>query len=76
MKLEIDCIPCITKQALELAKMTTNDDKIQKKILKECVKLISGFENFEYSPVMAREINKIVKRLNVNIGDYVFRCLK
>jgi hypothetical protein len=35
MKTYLDCIPCFFKQGLEAARMVTEDEKKQRKVLKE-----------------------------------------
>ncbi len=59
MKVYLDCIPCLLRQALEAARFVTNDEKVQKKILKKVLIELDGI-NWDTSPP---EITHVVHRI-------------
>ncbi|RKD20894.1 hypothetical protein SAMN02745883_01628 [Caminicella sporogenes DSM 14501] len=68
MKIYLDCIPCFFRQILEAARMNTNDEKLQKKILMEAVKIVANIDNYKTSPEIGRDMHKLVKKI-VGIED-------
>lgn len=61
MELFFDCVPCMIRQALEAARMTTNDIEIHDKIISESLNLMTNYKKYRNSPDLAREIHRIVK---------------
>ncbi|MDD2665739.1 MAG: ARMT1-like domain-containing protein [Methanocellales archaeon] len=62
MKLYLDCIPCLMRQALEAARFVTNDEKAQKKILKKVLIELDGI-NWDTSPLeIAHVVHRIVRK--------------
>ena len=61
MELFFDCVPCMIRQALEAARMTTNDIEIHDKIISESLNLMTNYRKYRNSPDLAREIHRIVK---------------
>lgn len=42
MELFFDCIPCMLRQALEVARKTTNDVEVHDKIVNETINLMTN----------------------------------
>ncbi len=62
MKVYLDCVPCLLRQALEAARFVTNDEKVQKKILKKALIGLDGV-NWDTSPLeIAHVIHRIVRK--------------
>ena len=61
MELFFDCIPCMIRQALEAARMTTNDIEIHDKIISESLNLMTNYRKYRNSPDLAREIHRVDK---------------
>lgn len=70
MKTYLDCIPCFFRQALEAARMTGADEKIQKKILGEVAKVIPNIKLSSTPPEMGKIIHDIVKNLTGQEDPY------
>lgn len=65
MKMELDCLPCICRQTLESARMVTEDENIQKDIMKKYAQLIPVTLDKDISaPELAAEIQAYIKKVS------------
>ena len=62
MKTYLDCISCFFRQGLEAARMVTQDEVKQKKVLNEIAKVVPQFPLDSTPPEMGRIIHKIVRQ--------------
>lgn len=60
MKAELECLPCLVRQAKEMAIMTTDDSAIQRKILRGCFAYLSETDLDKSPPEIAQGIGRIV----------------
>jgi uncharacterized protein with ATP-grasp and redox domains len=58
MKTHLDCIPCLVRQALEAARLITEDFSIHERILREVLEWISGMEMDLPPPLLAQRIHR------------------
>ncbi|MBE5995546.1 MAG: DUF89 family protein [Paenibacillaceae bacterium] len=70
MELLIDCIPCLLRQSLEAARIATDQKEIHNKIMKETIKLLSGYDKYKNSPQLAKDIHNLVKYETGNPDPY------
>ncbi len=70
MKTYLDCISCFFRQGLDAARMTTEDEKIQKKILDEIAITVPKFPLDSTPPEMGRIIHKIVCKFTNSSDPY------
>ena len=63
MKTYLDCIPCFFKQALEAARMSGADERMQKRTLIELAKILPGFPLTSSPPEMGRIIYSLVNKI-------------
>ncbi len=68
MKMQLGCLPCSLRQALEAAQNATSDTEVQACIMDECMDLLKNYRNYASSPAMARDIHAIVRR-HTGISD-------
>ncbi len=61
MKTYLDCIPCFLRQTLEGARIATDDEKVQKKIIDKVCEKISTFPLSHTPPEMGSIIHKIIR---------------
>jgi len=64
MKTYLDCIPCFFRQALEAARMTTSDQRIQQKVLEEVAKELTSIPLNSVPPEIGRRIHQIIRRVS------------
>ncbi|MHA1971921.1 MAG: damage-control phosphatase ARMT1 family protein [Candidatus Hodarchaeales archaeon] len=63
MKVHLDCIPCLQRQALQAARFVTNDEKTHLNVLKDVMDLLrKNFEKDVTTFDMATKIQAIVKQ--------------
>ena len=70
MEIFLDCLPCILKQALEAARMVTDNTELHKKIMDEAMHILVNYESFKNSPEIAREVHNIVKSNTGTVDPY------
>jgi uncharacterized protein with ATP-grasp and redox domains len=63
MKTYLDCIPCFVRQALDSVRMTTEDEEIHKKVLREVLRLGSEMDMDQCPPAMAQKIHRFIRRI-------------
>ena len=63
MKVFLECLPCIMRQALDASRMSAGDDALQSAIMKRAVKITGDFENRRNSPEIAGAIHKMVAEM-------------
>jgi len=63
MKTNIDCLPCLMRQALQTAKICTDSPKIQGKVVKGVAKLISECDLGLTPPAFAGEVYEKIKSI-------------
>jgi uncharacterized protein with ATP-grasp and redox domains len=61
MKTYFDCIPCFVRQALDSVRMTTEDEEIHEKVLREVLRLGSGMDMNQSPPAMAQKIHRLIR---------------
>lgn len=68
MHFYLDCIPCLTKQAVESVRMITKDSALQEKILRLILQEMHDLDFKENGPYMSCLIHKIIKE-QTNCAD-------
>ena len=63
MKTHLECIPCFIKQSLEASRMTTDDEKIQTKVLQEVMKHLQNVSLTDSPPKLSREVHNIIREI-------------
>jgi len=63
MKLHLECVPCYVRQALDAAKMVTDDKKLHEQILKESLIVASEFNTNDFGFVLQAMIKKVMERV-------------
>ncbi len=70
MKTYLDCIPCFFRQGLEAARMVTDDEEKQRKVLDEIAKELPQIPLNSNPPEMGRKIHKIVQQIAGSSDPY------
>ena len=63
MKISYECIPCITRQAVEVCKESIGDLDLQKQTIKKCLESLSYLEFNQTAPEIAHRVHTIVKNV-------------
>jgi uncharacterized protein with ATP-grasp and redox domains len=63
MKTALDCFPCLLRQALEAARLLTEDPRVHERILREVLQWSSGMELNLPPPVLAQRIHRRLREI-------------
>jgi len=70
MKLNLDCIPCFQRQALQAVRFISDDEKLHERVLREVAKKLLE-SNWDLTPPeLAHQIHSIVKRITNENDPY------
>jgi uncharacterized protein with ATP-grasp and redox domains len=72
MKLNLDCIPCFQRQALQAVRFINNDEKLQEKVLREVVKELLASDWKSTPPELAQKVHSIVKMVTNENDPYKY----
>jgi uncharacterized protein with ATP-grasp and redox domains len=70
MKLNLDCIPCFQRQALQAVRFISKDEELHQKVLREVTKKLLESNWDSTPPELAHEVHKIVKSLTNEKDPY------
>ena len=70
MKLNLDCIPCFQKQALQAVRFISDDEKLHQKVLREVTKELLESDWESTPPELAHKVHYIVKRITNENDPY------
>jgi damage-control phosphatase, subfamily I len=70
MRANLDCIPCLMRQALEAARKATDDERQQETILREVSKLMGSLPYSHTPPEIAHRVHAIVRDVTGNPDPY------
>jgi uncharacterized protein with ATP-grasp and redox domains len=70
MKLNLDCIPCFQRQALQAVRFISDDEELQERVLREVAKKLLD-SNWDLTPPeLAHHVHSIVKRITNENDPY------
>ncbi len=70
MRIQLDCVPCFLRQALEASRWVTKDIRIQEKIIDDALNILKNYKKFASPPELARKIHSLVKIYTKNPDPY------
>ena len=70
MKLNLDCIPCFQKQALQAVRFISNDEELQEKVLRTVTEELLKSDWNSTPPQLAHKVHSIVKRVTKENDPY------
>jgi len=71
MRTFLECAPCFLRQALEAARMATNDETVHEKVVRRIASEISDLDMALTPPSMAQRIHRLVRDLTGNADPYL-----
>jgi uncharacterized protein with ATP-grasp and redox domains len=63
MHIFLDCIPCFVRQALDAARLATNDKKIHEQVLRKVLVLAKDLDMSQSPPLMGQKIHRLIREL-------------
>ena len=70
MKTYFECIPCLLRQTLEAARLTTDDEAIHEQVLRKVLRAASEMNLRESPPLMAQRIHRLIRQMTGNNDPY------
>jgi damage-control phosphatase, subfamily I len=70
MKTYLDCIPCFLRQALEAARMVSDDPELHQRVLRSVLSAVARMDLRQAPPAMAREIHQIIRAASGDPDPY------
>ncbi len=63
MRTYFDCIPCFVRQALDSARLVTDDEHIHEQVMRGVLGLACKMDLYESPPAMAQKIHRLIRKL-------------
>jgi len=63
MRIYLDCIPCFIRQALDAARLVTDDEKIHEQVVREVLSLAADLDMSQSPPVIGQQIHRLIRNL-------------
>ena len=70
MKTYIDCIPCFIRQGLEAARMVTDDNELQLRVVRELMRYLVDLDLTGSPPVASEQVHKIIREITGSVDPY------
>jgi len=63
MKTFLDCVPCFVRQALDSARLATDDERIHEQVVRETLHLAADLDMSQSPPAIGQKIHRLIRRL-------------
>ena len=63
MRIFLDCIGCFIRQALDSARLATDDEQIHEKVVREVLRLAVDLNMSQSPPVIGQQIHRLIRNL-------------
>jgi hypothetical protein len=63
MRTYFDCIPCFVRQALDAARLATDDEQIHEKVVREVLRLAADLDMRQSPPSIGQQIHRLIREL-------------
>ena len=70
MKIFLDCIPCFVRQALDSARLVTDDEQVHEQVVREVLHLAANLDMSLSPPAIGQEIHRLIRKLIGNNDPY------
>lgn len=70
MKVHLECIPCLLRQALDATKMSSTDMATREAALREVMNYLSNAQWDRTTPELATNVHRIIKKVTGNTDPY------
>ena len=71
MKTTLDCIPCFVRQALEAARMVSDETAVHERIVREVLRWTSEMDLTQSPPVLAQRIHRRLREIAGSTDPYL-----
>lgn len=70
MKVYIDCMPCFIRQALESAKLVTDDEMVQEQVVRHVLMMAANLDMSKTPPEISQQIHRLIRKMTINNDPY------
>jgi len=70
VRVNLDCIPCFQRQALQAIRFVTDDDAVHESVLREVMKRLQELRWESSPPTIARQVHSLIRQLGGNRDPY------
>lgn len=70
MELFLDCLPCALRQVLESARLATDDERMQGRIMEDALQILCGHKRYRTAPELAQAMHELVEKHTGNADPY------
>ena len=70
MRIFLDCIPCFIRQALDSARLATDDEQIHEKVIRKVLRLAADLDMSQSPPAIGQQIHRLIRELVGNNDPY------
>jgi uncharacterized protein with ATP-grasp and redox domains len=70
MRIYLDCIACFIRQALDAARLATDDEQIHEQVVRQVLKLAAKMDISQSPPAIGRKIHGLIRELIGNKDPY------
>jgi len=70
LRVNLDCIPCFQRQALQAIRFVTDDDAVHESVLREVMKRLQELGWESSPPTIARQVHSLIRQLGGNRDPY------
>jgi uncharacterized protein with ATP-grasp and redox domains len=70
MRIFLDCIPCFVRQALDSARLVTDDERIHEQVVREVLRLSADLDMSQSPPAIGQQIHQLIRKLIDNKDPY------
>ena len=75
MRIYLDCISCFVRQALDAARLATDDEQIHKEVVDQVLRMADDLDMSQSPPVIGQQIHRLIRDL-VGSDDPYYRVKK
>ncbi|MBU0639231.1 MAG: DUF89 family protein [Planctomycetes bacterium] len=70
MKTYLDCIPCFVRQALDAARLVTDEEALRERVLRDVLRAASEMDMHQSPPAMGQRIHRLIRKLTGQSDPY------
>ena len=70
MKIYIDCMPCFIRQALESAKLVTDDEMVQEQVVRHVLMMAANLDMSKSPPEISQQIHRLIRKMTNDNDPY------
>ena len=68
MQIYLDCIPCFLRQAVDAARLATDDQQIHERVVRHALRLAADLDMSQSPPVVGQQIHRLIREM-VGVED-------